>query len=287
MPESGFFGAIYRITDIIYKLAWSNVLWFFTAGFPFVFLLHPELLEGAWIVPFVLSLVILPPGTAALFHVMRRWQEDEDISVWREYWRGWKENWKQAYAVIDLYILIGFVLVVDVFVVTNVKDSGLQWLSFVFLPLGLLYTLTGISLCSVLVHFQLKVRHIFRNAFVMAVSHLFSSLAILIVLGIVLWTALWKMPALFFFFFGSVTAWAFTWQTRRIIHKFQQMEADRAEEAKEAAEAGEAEESANQREKVAVSDQRRDDTAGDQRGQDRASNEQVEAVERQGKAAEQ
>src|SRR5690625_1387011 len=101
MLESGLFGFLYRVTDVIYKLAWSNILWFFTAGFPLVFLF-----TGDWLLLTLMLLLISPPGTAALFHVMWVWQEDGDISIWKEYWSGLRKNWKQAYIVINPYIFI-------------------------------------------------------------------------------------------------------------------------------------------------------------------------------------
>lgn len=225
LPESGMFGLIYRITDVIYKLAWSNVLWFFTAGFPLTLLLL-----GDWTIPTLLFLLIGPPGTAALFHVMRVWLEDEDVSVWREYWRGWRANWKRAYKVIDAYLLIGIILIVDLVVVANAADSFVKWVGFLLLPILTLYVLTSVTLLPLLVRFEWKFLELIKNAFIMSIGHLFSTLAILIGVGVVVVGVFQMMPPLAFFFFASVTAWAFSWQTDRIVRRIQRMAEDQEDE---------------------------------------------------------
>lgn len=230
MPESGVFGFLYRVTDVIYKLAWSNVLWFFTGGFPVVFLILPVFFQIGWFIPLALFLLIGAPATAALFHVMRVWQDDEDVSVWKEYWRGWRENWKRAYKVIDIYVLIGAILVIDLIVVANAQQSVLKWTGLLLLPALTLYILTSVTLLPLLVRFQWKFTELIKNAFIMSVSHLFSSLAVLIGLAAAIAAALQMMLPLAFFFFGSLTAWAFTWQTNRIIRKIKRMEEERNNE---------------------------------------------------------
>jgi|SRR5690625_167058 len=218
MLESGLFGFLYRVTDVIYKLAWSNILWFFTAGFPLVFLF-----TGDWLLLTLMLLLISPPGTAALFHVMWVWQEDGDISIWKEYWSGLRKNWKQAYIVINPYIFIGIVLVVDLIVVANVEQSPLKWIGFLVLPLFTLYMLTSVTLLSLLVRYQWKLSDLVKKAFFMSVSHLFSSVTILIFLVTVILSAFWVMPLLVFFFFASLTVWVFTWQTGRILNKIKHL----------------------------------------------------------------
>lgn len=218
MPESGLFGFLYRVTDVIYKLAWSNLLWFFTAGFPLVLLL-----SGDWVIPLALFLLVGPPGTAALFHVMREWLENEDVSVWKEYWRGWRKNWKRAYKVIDFYVLVGVLLVVDLVVVANAEQAVVKWIGYLLLPMMMLYVLTGVTLLPLLVRFQWKFMELVKNAFMMSVSHLFSSLAVLAGMVLVVLTAFRMMPPLAFFFFASFTAWGFTWQTNRIIERIKRI----------------------------------------------------------------
>lgn len=224
MPESGIFGFLYRVTDVIYKLAWSNVLWFFTAGFPLVLLI-----VGEWTIPAVLFLLIGPPGTVALFHVMRVWLEDEDVSVWKEYWRGWKENWKRAYKVLGTYLLIGIILIVDLIVVANADQMLIKWIGYLLLPVLTLYILTSVTLLPLLVRFQWKFIALIKNAFIMSVGHLFSTLAVLIGVIVVIVGAFQMMPPLAFFFFASLSAWAFTWQTSRIVRRIQQMADDQQE----------------------------------------------------------
>lgn len=225
MPESGIFGFLYRVTDVIYKLAWSNVLWFFTAGLPLVLLI-----SGDWIIPTVLFLLIGPPGTAALFHVMRVWIEDTDVSVWREYWRGWKANWKRAYKVIDVYIVIGIILVVDLIITVNAEETFVRWIGFLLLPMLTLYVLTSVTLLPLSVRFDWKLLMLLKNAFIMAIGHLFSTLAVLISVGVIIVGAFQIMPPLAFFFFASLTAWAFTWQTNRIVHRIQLRADEQTEE---------------------------------------------------------
>lgn len=216
VPESGVFGFLYRVTDVIYKLAWSNVLWFFTAGLPIVLLI-----SGDWIIPTILFMLIGPPGTAALFHVMRVWVEETDVSVWREYWRGWKASWKRAYKVIDTYIIIGIILVVDLIVTVNAEETFVRWIGFLLLPMLTLYVLTSVTLLPLCVRFDWKLLTLLKNAFIMAIGHLFSTLAVLISVCVIIVGALQIMPPLAFFFFASLAAWAFTWQTNRIVQRIQ------------------------------------------------------------------
>lgn len=224
MPESGVFGFIYRVTDVVYKLAWSNILWFFTSGFPLVLFIF-----GDWIIPLALFLLIGPPGTVALFHVMSVWQKDGDVSVWNTYWSGWKKNWKRAYKVVDVYVMIGVILAVDLVVVANAPQSVLKWIGFLLFPTATLYVLTSVTLLPLLVRYPWKLFELVKNAFVLSVSHLFSSTAVLLSLGVVIVTAVSFMPPLAFFFSASLTAWAFTWQTSRILDKIDRLQKERSE----------------------------------------------------------
>lgn len=218
MPESGLFGFIYRVTDVIYKLAWSNVLWFFTAGFPIVFLLL-----GDRVIATMSIMLISPPGTVALFHVMRKWMDDNDVTVWSEYWSGWKANWKRAYKVVDTYLIIGLILIVDYLIVSIAEQPMIKWFGFLLLPIIILYLLTSVTLLPLFVRFQWKLVMLFKNAFIMAIGHLFSSLAVLIGVCVMIICAFQLMPPLAFIFFASLTSWAFTWQTDRIVRRVQKL----------------------------------------------------------------
>src|SRR5699024_5766959 len=119
--------------------------------------------------------------------------------------------------------LIGIILVSNLFILTNAEKSYLNWGGFIVLPILIVYMLICVTLLTLLVRSQIKLLELVKRAFIMSVSHLFSSLGILICLICVTLATIRVMPVLVFFFYPSLIAWMFTWQTRRIIDNISRM----------------------------------------------------------------
>jgi len=208
----GVFNIIYQIADIFHKMVWSNILWFLTAGFPLLLIILDD-----WIIFKLIFIFIFPPGTIALFHVMNLWLKKKEISIWPEYWRGWKLYWKRSYIIIHTHIFIGIILAVDFSLVFFSEIIIIKFLGgFLLTVIILLYFIISVIFFPLAVKFQWRLGKLYKYAFILSVGHLFSTLTTLLLISGLIIIGITKFPILLFLLCTSLTAWIFTWQTNRL-----------------------------------------------------------------------
>ena len=130
-------------------------------------------------------LILLSPFTAGMAYVTRNFAREEHAFVWSDFWDAVKGNWKASllngiicYAA---YAMLSFAL----FFYTN--QSNINWIYM--LPLAICGLLAIVMFFAqfyipvMIVTFDLKLRHIYRNAAIFAVMGLPRNLLITLVLG--------------------------------------------------------------------------------------------------------
>lgn len=118
-----------------------------------------------------LPIVTIGAATAALHSVTRKMAVCEYYTVWRSFWHGFRENWKQGTAVA---IILGAVLLisgVDVIVGWNTPAMA----GIVCQALGVLGLFGGIFTLSlafpVLTRYRLPLRTVLKNAFLLSLAN--------------------------------------------------------------------------------------------------------------------
>ncbi|MVO98523.1 YesL family protein [Paenibacillus lutrae] len=248
MEYRGLMGGFYRISEWVMRLSAINVLWII-CSIPFFFFALTGLMSGdvnmliqsifpmAAVAPFTLF-----PATAAMYTVARKWVTgDEDVPLFKTFFKGYKENFVQSLVGGILFVLIGILLFVSYRFYSNL-DNMLVLLSYMFIAMGIVMAGALFNFFCIMTHLHMKTFQVVKNSFLLtignpvrSVSTIVGNLAILIVS--------YNFSFLLVFFAGSIGA-AFTfWQFNRSFDKIKQKQ-----EAMEEAEREKAEEEASENE---------------------------------------
>jgi len=242
MEPRGLMGGFYRISEWIMRLSVINLLWLI-CSIPFVIAasglffangdeeavlaqLYSAMLLMAIIAPFTLF-----PATAAMFSVARKWVMGEtDVALFKTFFKGYKENYKQAMIGGIIYCLLLAIMIVDFIVY---RDQ-INVLSYVFIAFLLLLVVSLFNFFSMLVHYHMKTFQLLKNAVLITIGKPFRSLSTAIMCGAVLFIST-KWTFLIPFFMGSIIAYLSFWNFHIIYQKLQ----DQVERAKREAEEAE------------------------------------------------
>lgn len=136
----------------------------------------PSLLASAamsTIILLVPCLAIAGPPTAGVTYVLRNWARDEHAWSWSDFKDKMKENWKQG----ALMMLINGVALL--LLVININFYTLQpgtmifvLLKYFIIVISVIYGAMNLVMFPLIVTYDLKMKHVVRNAFIMTMAEL-------------------------------------------------------------------------------------------------------------------
>ncbi|MBM7570814.1 YesL family protein [Aquibacillus albus] len=206
---NGVMGGFYKISEWIMRFTVVNLCWVFF-NLPIVFFIVNMLLANQLEDLIILSIPIILlapflffPATAAMFASVRDWVlEKESSSLIKSYWKYYKENYKKSLLGGLLLTMIWSILVIDFY---YLKDINVI-LMFAFIVLGIVLFVYTINFFSVIVHYDIKLRAIFKNTFLLTIGSPILFFAVLISAGIILYISVNGPLFLIPFFSGSLIA---------------------------------------------------------------------------------
>lgn len=191
METKGMLSGIYRISEKVMLIAYTNILWIMFS------------LLG-------LVLVGLMPATMAMFAVMRKLViEEEQVPIFSMFWTKYKEEFVKANLYGYLLLIVGAVFVMDVMLFQSL--NGLPFMLLSILSGGLLLVLLVVVLYFIplYVQYELTFFKYLKTAFLLAVTHPIQTI-IMIASGIVIFFTLLMLPGSLFFFSGSLYCFIIT-----------------------------------------------------------------------------
>lgn len=222
MEPRGLMGGFYRISEWIMRLAVINLLWIF-CSLPFllfvlmtIFGYLPMLNEAdiemygplqLLMVPILVICVLTPftlfPATSAMFAVARKWVTgDADVALFKTFFRGYKENYKQSMIGGILYTLLIVIMIVNFFF----YSKQFNMVSYIFLAFLVLLGASLFNFFSMLVHYHMKTLQLMKNAVLITIGKPFRSLSTVLMCGFVIYISLFHFTFLIPFFMGSLVA---------------------------------------------------------------------------------
>ncbi|MBY0098818.1 YesL family protein [Mesobacillus maritimus] len=206
---NNFMGGLYTVSEWVMRFAVINVLWLLF-NLPVVFFTGNLLLaEGQAerilyaTITVVLAPFVLFPATAAMFASVRDWIiENEGTSLFLSYVNYYKQNYRKSLLGGFLFTGLWVILIVDFLFI---KDTSMI-LAFVFIIFGLILYVLTINFFSMNAHYDMKLRVLLKNTFLITLGSPVLLLAVLLS-GFVLLYASIKGPLfLLLFFSGSLIA---------------------------------------------------------------------------------
>ncbi|WP_245918020.1 YesL family protein [Alteribacillus bidgolensis] len=158
----------YRVSEWIMRLSVVNLLWI-VFNLPLVLIIlnvmqvdQPGVKFFSIIVLTILAPFLFFPATAAMFSSVRDWTLSRDaVSLSKNYWFYYKENYRNSLLGGAVLTLIWFVWAVDSYYFSQAN----MVLMFSFIALGVILFVFTINFFSVLVHYQINVRSLLKQAF--------------------------------------------------------------------------------------------------------------------------
>lgn len=155
---------IYRTAELLTSLIMLNLLWLLAC----------------------IPIVTIFPATAAMFGVVRDWIRGSDSGVVEPFVRHLKANFVQGLGIGLLWSALGAILAVD-FLAIRGMESWLRLPLFLALGIGLIsYTFTSVYLFPVMVNYESRWWRVIKNAFLISISQLGTTILCLLVVGVVL-----------------------------------------------------------------------------------------------------
>ncbi|WP_198162727.1 YesL family protein [Halobacillus mangrovi] len=143
-----------------------------------------------------LPILTIGPSTAAMTNVIRSWKIDQEDSVFRSYFNGFRRYAKSGW-IGTLWLLGGLVLIIDVLLFFQISSSLKVFILSIAGMALILYLLTTTFLFPVLVHYETSGFKLIKKSFTHAFMDGSTSIGI-----VLLWTAagtlIYIMPILTF-----------------------------------------------------------------------------------------
>lgn len=184
METNGMMSFIYKLTNWTMRLAYVNIL---------------------WIVFSIMGLVIFGffPATVAMFAVIRLSGKDEDVPVFKTFWKVYKQEFLKSNLLGFIVIIIGIIFYMDFHFLKETSNTFLQQLYLPLIFLSCLFYLTVLYMFPIFVHYDLKTVQIFKNAFLIMIMNPLPTLYM--IAGIIaVYFAVSYFPGLLPVFSGSI-----------------------------------------------------------------------------------
>lgn len=203
MQLDGFSGTVYKITTVISKLAYINIL---------------------WILFTLLGLVVVGvmPATVGLFAVTRKWiMGDKNIPIFSTFWQSYRKEFLKANGLGIILIVFGFILYIDF----QILPSGGFYtvLRFIFVIVTILYSIVLLYIFPVYVHYDWNIKDYLKNALLLGIAY--PHFTLLMILGVnVLYFVCLSLPSIIPFFSVSTLAVMLMWLAYRIIKRVEDIQ---------------------------------------------------------------
>ncbi len=157
------------------------------------------------------------PATYALVSILRQWMRgNTNIPIFSSYWKYYKESFKESMITSWIYVLIGYVLVIDLLYVTN------WYLKVCLIIICFLFFLSAIFIYPLMAHYNWKgIFFRIKMSFIFGFSCLQYTLLLFVVIGATYWTAITFFPGILTFFGISFLFYVITWTANQVFTRIE------------------------------------------------------------------
>ena len=166
------------------------------------------------------------PATYALVSILRQWMRgNTNIPIFSSYWKYYKESFKESMITSWIYVLIGYVLVIDLLYVTN------WYLKVCLIIICFLFFLSAIFIYPLMAHYNWKgIFFRIKMSFIFGFSCLQYSLLLFVVIGATYWTAITFFPGILTFFGISFLFYVIAWTANQVFTRIELQNTEEVED---------------------------------------------------------
>ncbi|OLS37329.1 hypothetical protein BTR25_16040 [Bacillus sp. MRMR6] len=197
----------YSISEWVMRLAYVNILWMIFS---------------------LLGLVILGffPATVAMFAVVRKWvRKDLDVPVFKLFWTTYKAEFVKSNLLGLIIVFIGFVMYFNFTIIEATVIPIYKWLYIPYTIITAVYILTLLYVFPVFVHFNIKLKEVIKNAFILMTVSPIVTFSKAVLTGVLCFLFL-KFPGVIPFYSGSVIALLLMFLSNNLFRKYEKSRKD-------------------------------------------------------------
>lgn len=193
---------IYLALEWITRFAYLNLLWV-------LFTLLGGILFGFY------------PATTSMFAMCREWLKgNTDLPLFKTFWNFYKKDFVKS-NILGIFIsMLLLLIVLDILYIQSSPDEQLNWTYIPLFAFMLISTLFLFYVFPVFVHYDIKVPHVIKNAFLLMLVNP-AATAVIILCLVPLFYIMTLLPALAFLFGGSLYAFLTMWMAMSAFSKTQ------------------------------------------------------------------
>ena len=131
-----------------------------------------------------LPVITIGPSVTAMHYITLKIARDEEIYVLRDYFKAFKENFKQSIIAWMVFLVITAVFFVDYLIL---KDMGLENTKVFLMIIGAIYLLVCFTMMYVfplVARFENSLKQTVKNAFFMSILHIFKTVIMAVIYAI-------------------------------------------------------------------------------------------------------
>jgi len=199
----GFVNGYYQFCVWIMRFAYLNILWISFS---------------------VIGLIVFGfmPATIAMFTVTRKWiRKETDVAIFKTFWKAYRGEFVKANIWGYILFLIGYVLTIELHILQNQDSLIYQIASFGIVAILFLYFIIVLYFFPIFVHFNLKFINYIKWPFIIGIIHPILTIVLSVVIIGMIYIMFITVPALIFFFGGSVTAYVQMWAVSKTFSKYE------------------------------------------------------------------
>ncbi|HWJ77045.1 MAG TPA: DUF624 domain-containing protein [Niallia sp.] len=166
------------------------------------------------------------PSTYALVSILRQWiRGNTTFPIFQAYKKYYRESFKDSVIISWIYLILGYVLVIDLLHVTN------WYLRVCLFFLSFMYLVSAVYIFPIMAHYNWKgILFRMKMAFLFGFSCLQYTLLLFVFVGVIYWASLKFFPGILTFFGISFLFYCFTWTANQV---FTRMEIQNAKEVED------------------------------------------------------
>jgi uncharacterized membrane protein YesL len=175
-----------------------------------------------WVIFTILGLGIfgIGPSTYALVSICRQWVRGNSLPVFKNYWKYYKESFRESVIISWIYLICGFVLIIDLMNVTN------WYVRVALFVISFIYLLSLVYIFPIMAHYNWKgIRIKVKMSLLFGFSCLQYSLVLFLVIGVIYWAATNFFPGVLTFLGISFLFYLITWTANQVFTRMEAMDA--------------------------------------------------------------
>jgi len=201
----GFVGGYYTFSLWVTRFAFVNMLWA-------TFTLFGLIAFGFF------------PATVAMFSVVRKWVlGDKDVAIFSVFWDTYRKEFFRANILGLVLFIIGYLLSLELQILRSQDSIVYIIASYGVIAIFILYAILLLYFFPIFSHFELKALQYIKWPLIIGIIH--PILTVFLILGVffINYLAYITIPALLFFFCGSVSAFIVTWGVSKTFSKYERV----------------------------------------------------------------